>query len=135
MDQHGIPIMPTLSGHSTSNPTHINHQTFQIKTKKYIGGSKVQPNNLNPEEEHIETEDDSDRIDSETNTENDSCRLLPQDNVGNEHYGRSNNERSSGLIETLGSIRDGCRNHVDEVIPMLMVCQNGNLPAQVELGS
>ncbi|CAL5076440.1 unnamed protein product [Urochloa decumbens] len=137
MDQHGIPIMPTLSGHSTSTPsTHINHQPSQIKMEKYIGGINVQQNNLNLEDEHIEREDDDDdRIDSETNMENDSCRHMLLDNVGNEQAGP--NARSSEVmqIETSESTRDGCRNHVDEDSPMLMVCQNGNLPAQDELSS
>ncbi|OEL26559.1 Basic helix-loop-helix protein A [Dichanthelium oligosanthes] len=137
MDQHGIPIMPTLSGHSTSNPsTHINQHPSQIKMEKHIHGTNVQPNNLNPEDEHIETEDDEDRIDSETNTENDSCRHLPLDHVGNEQA-RPNNAQNNDMmqIETSESLRDDCTNHVDEEIPMLMVCQNGNLPAQDELGS
>ncbi|XP_022679989.1 transcription factor TT8 [Setaria italica] len=137
MDQHGIPIMPTLSGHSTSTPsTHINHQPSQIKIEKYIGGRNVRPNNLNPEEEHIETEDDNHMIDSETNTENDSCRHLPLGNVGNGQAGP--NARSSDepmQIETSESLRDGCTNHVDEEIPMLMACQNGDHPEQDELGS
>ncbi|CAL5089360.1 unnamed protein product [Urochloa decumbens] len=132
MDQHDIPIMPTLSGHSTSTPsTHINHQPSQIKMEKYIGGINVQQNSLNREDEHIETEDDDDdRIDSETNMENDSCRHMLLDSVGNEQAGP--NARSSEVmqIETSESTRDGCRNHVDEDSPMLMVCQNGNLPAQ-----
>ncbi|CAL5079224.1 unnamed protein product [Urochloa decumbens] len=137
MDQHGIPIMPTLSGHSTSTPsTHINHQPSQIKMEKYIGGINVQQNSLNPEDQHIEREDDDDdRIDSETNMENDSCRHMLLDNVGNEQVGP--NARSSEVmqIETSESTRDGCRNHVDEDSPMLMVCQNGNPPAQDELSS
>ena len=87
----------------------------------------VQPNNLNPEDEHIETEDENDRIDSVTNTENGSRRHLPLDNMGNEHV--RPNERSSEMmqIETWGSLRDGCTNHVDDEISMLMVCHNGNI--------
>ncbi|CAN6180549.1 unnamed protein product [Urochloa humidicola] len=125
MDQHGIPIMPTLSGHSTSTPsTHINNQSSQTKMEKYIGGINVQQNSLNPEDEHIEREDDDDdRIDSETNMENDSCRHMLLDNVGNEQAGP--NARSSEVmqIERSESMRD-CTNHVDEESPMLMVCQN-----------
>ena len=138
MDQHGIPIVPTLSGHSTSNPsTHINHQPlFQTKMEKYIGGINVQTNNLNPEDEHIETEDENDRIDSETNTEiNGSRRHLPLDNKGNEQA-RPNARSSEPMqIETSESLRDGCTNHVDDEISMLMVCHNGNIQAQYELGS
>ncbi|RLN35719.1 hypothetical protein C2845_PM03G24770 [Panicum miliaceum] len=125
MDQHGIPIMPILSGHSTSTPsTHINHQPFQIKMRKCVGGINVQPNNLNPEAEHNETEDEDDRIDSEINTENGSRRHLPLDNMGNEQA--RPNERSSELmqVEMSESLRDGYTNHVDYEISMLMVCQN-----------
>ncbi|PVH63727.1 hypothetical protein PAHAL_2G093100 [Panicum hallii] len=125
MDQHGIPIMPTLSGHSTSTQsTHINHQPFQIKMEKYAGGINVQPNTLNTEDEHIETEEEDDRIDSETNTENGSRRHLPPDNMGNEQA--RPNARSSDLmqIEASESFRDGCTNHVDDEISMLMICQN-----------
>ncbi|CAN6213523.1 unnamed protein product [Urochloa humidicola] len=126
MDQHGIPIMPTLSGHSTSTPsTHINHQSSQIKMEKHIGGINVQKNSLNPEGDHIEREDDDDdRIDSETNMENDSCQHMLLDNVGNEQAGP--NARSSEVmqIERSESTRDGCTNHMDEESPMLMVCQN-----------
>ena len=138
MDQHGTPIMPTLSGHSTSNPsTHINnHQPFQMKMEKYIGGINVQPNNPNPEDENIEMEDEDDRLDSETHTENGSRRHLPLDNMGNEQarpYARSSELMQ---IERSESLRAGCTNHVDDEISMLMVCQNGNnIPAQYELGS
>ena len=38
-------------------------------------------------------------------------------------------------IETSESLRDGCTNHVDDEISMLMVCHNGNIQAQYELGS
>ena len=137
MDQHGIPIVPTLSGHSTSNPsTHINHQPFQMKMEKYIGGINVQPNNPNPEDENIEMEDEDDRLDSETHTENGSRRHLPLDNMGNEQarpYARSSELMQ---IERSESLRAGCTSHVDDEISMLMVCQNGNnIPAQYELGS
>ncbi|KAG2632815.1 hypothetical protein PVAP13_2NG126200 [Panicum virgatum] len=137
MDQHGTPIMPTLSGHSTSNPsTHINHQPFQMKMEKYIGGINVQPNNPNPEDENIEMEDEDDILDSETHTENGSRRHLPLDNMGNEQarpYARSSELMQ---IERSESLRAGCTNHVDDEISMLMVCQNGNnIPAQYELGS
>lgn len=141
MDQHGIPIMPTFSGHSTSTPsTHINRQPSQIKMEKYISSRNGRTNNnLNPEEEHIDTEDDDDIIESETNTENDSSfKNLPLDNVGNDHIGASARVRDEPMqIEKSESLRDGgCTNHhVDEEIPMLMVCQNGDHPAQNDFGS
>lgn len=141
MDHIGTPIMPTLSGHSTSTPTtHINHQPFQTEMGNCIGDINVLKNSsLNPGDEHNnEMEDDEDRIDLlETNTENDSSRHSPQDtNVGNKQ-GRTLNAGSSELmlIGTSARVReDGCSNQEDEEIPLFTVCQNGNLASQDGFG-
>ncbi|XP_062186647.1 transcription factor BHLH42-like [Phragmites australis] len=138
MDQHvhGIQMMPTLSGHSTSNPvTHIDHQPFQTKRENYIGDTNVQPNNLNPGDEHneMEEDDDGDEIDtecalgSEINTAKDSCQRARLNKMNNEQA--TPNAGSSELmqVEMPERVRDGCSNYnMDEGTEMLMVCQNSN---------
>ncbi|XP_062188725.1 transcription factor BHLH42-like [Phragmites australis] len=142
MDQHlhGIHMMPTLSGHSTSNPiTNINHQPFDIKREQYVGGTNVKPNNPNPEDEHNEMEDDyDDEIDtacalgSEANTEKNSCLHRLQNNMSSEQDMPNAGSSELMQVEMSERVRDGCSNNMDEEVQILMVCPNSDLPGQDE---
>ncbi|KAF0933179.1 hypothetical protein E2562_016128 [Oryza meyeriana var. granulata] len=132
MDQHGIHMKPTLSEHSTSNPvTHIHHQhPIQVQMQIGISQTKLDSDELNPEEENDETEEESmSGSDINTDTARNSGQLL-QDPLNMESNDQTmpNNAVSSELMqcEMSGVVRDGCSNNLDEEIQMLMDCQNSN---------
>ncbi|TVU40038.1 hypothetical protein EJB05_13484, partial [Eragrostis curvula] len=132
MDQHGIHMMPTLSGHSTSNPiTHIDDPPLQIKMEKHIVCTNVQPQNLNPEDKRSsEMEEDDDQLDTEcasdldTNNGKGSCQPAPLNYLSNEQATPYAGSSGQMHVEVSDRARYGCSSYVDEEIEMQMVGQN-----------
>ncbi|TVU40048.1 hypothetical protein EJB05_13495, partial [Eragrostis curvula] len=132
MDQHGIHMMPTLSGHSTSNPiTHIDGPPLQIKKEKHIVCTNVQPQNLNPEDKRSnEMEEDDDQLDTEctsdleTNNGKGSRQPAPLNYLSNEQATPYAGSSGQMHVEVSDRARYGSSSYVDEEIEMQMVCQN-----------
>ncbi|KAL5198142.1 hypothetical protein ABZP36_001654 [Zizania latifolia] len=132
MDHHGIHMKPTLSEHSTSNPVaHMDQQSSQVQMQKCTGQTKMDSDELNPEDEDDETENDDEGLSgSETyytdTVRNSSQVQTPLNMVSN---GRTTpNVGTSELMQCDMSevVRDGCSNNLEEEIQMLMDCQNSN---------
>ncbi|KAK3126680.1 hypothetical protein QOZ80_7AG0560560 [Eleusine coracana subsp. coracana] len=132
MDQHGRHMVPTLSGHSTSNPiTHIDDRPLQMKRETYIGYTNMhQQQNPNPEDKQTEVNgDDNDQFDMECASDleaNNEFRHATLNFVSNEQA--TPNAGSSELmhVEASDRARYACSSYVDEEIDLQLVCQNTN---------
>jgi hypothetical protein len=126
MDQHASHMVPTLSGHSISNPiTNIHESPLQIKREIYFGCKNMQPQNLNPEDKRSEIGDDDDDIfdtkcasDLGANNENGSCRHAPLNFMSNEPATPHAGSTELMHVEVSDRARYGCSSYVDEDIDM-----------------
>jgi hypothetical protein len=125
MDQHGSHMVPTLSGHSISNPiTSIHESPLQtIKREIYFGCKNVQPQNLNLEDKRSEIEDD-DIFGTEcasyleAKNENGSCRHAALNFGSNEPATPHAGSSELMHVEVSDRARFGCSSYVDEDIDM-----------------
>ncbi|KAG8081184.1 hypothetical protein GUJ93_ZPchr0007g6136 [Zizania palustris] len=81
MDQHGIHMKPTLSEHSTSNPVaHMDQESCQVQMQmqKCTGQTKMDSDELNPEDEDDETENDDEGISGSDTYYTDTARNSSQ---------------------------------------------------------
>ncbi|GJN24887.1 hypothetical protein PR202_gb12660 [Eleusine coracana subsp. coracana] len=132
MDQHGRHMVPTLSGHSTSNPiTYIDDRPLKMKRETYIGYTNMhQQQNHNPEDKQTEVNgDDNDQFDMECASDleaNNEFRHATLNFVSNEQA--TPNAGSSELmhVEASDRARYACSSYVDEEIDLQLVCQNIN---------